>query len=247
MSKKTAKIYRMEKNNHICPFGLRAKALLRKKGFVIVDKLLKSREEVENFKIKHNVQTTPQIFIENKRIGGFDDLEIFFGKKPSKKNRLSYGPIFKIFGATFLMAFAVQDQTFSNLDIAHLLKSFFAFTMCVLAILKLRDSFSFVNQFITYDLLARRIISYATMYPFLEFFIGVGMLSNLFPLVVGCLSLSMGLIGASSVIKAVYYEKRDLRCACVGGNSNVPLGFISLVENFIMLTMGLVLIFDFIY
>jgi len=41
------------------------------------------------------------------------------------------------------------------------------------------------------------------------------------------------------VIKAVYIDKRELKCACVGGSSNVPLGFVSLTENLMMLGMGL--------
>lgn len=44
---------------------------------------------------------------------------------------------------------------------------------------------------------------------------------------------------ASLVIKAVYIEKRDLKCACVGGGANVPLGFVSLSENLAMMGMGL--------
>ncbi|HCI45887.1 MAG TPA: glutaredoxin, partial [Rhodospirillaceae bacterium] len=38
---------------------------------------------------------------------------------------------------------------------------------------------------------------------------------------------------------AVYIDKRDLKCACVGGKSNVPLGFVSLTENLMMVAMGL--------
>ncbi|BBI65512.1 hypothetical protein HSBAA_PA_1150 (plasmid) [Vreelandella sulfidaeris] len=45
--------------------------------------------------------------------------------------------------------------------------------------------------------------------------------------------------GAVSVFKAVYIDKRELKCACVGGNSNVPLGFVSLTENLVMIAMGL--------
>ena len=45
-------------------------------------------------------------------------------------------------------------------------------------------------------------------------------------------------IGAVSVIKAVYIEKRTLTCACVGGGSNVPLGFVSLLENVTMIAMA---------
>jgi hypothetical protein len=45
-------------------------------------------------------------------------------------------------------------------------------------------------------------------------------------------------IGAVSVCKAVYIDKRELKCACVGGDSKVPLGFISLTENLMMIGMG---------
>ena len=49
---------------------------------------------------------------------------------------------------------------------------------------------------------------------------------------------TVGGIGAISVFKAVYIDKRDLRCACVGGDSNVPLGFVSLTENVMMVAMA---------
>ena len=47
-------------------------------------------------------------------------------------------------------------------------------------------------------------------------------------------------MGAVSVFKAVYIDKRELKCACVGGSSNVPLGFLCLLtENLMMMVMGL--------
>jgi hypothetical protein len=46
-------------------------------------------------------------------------------------------------------------------------------------------------------------------------------------------------VGAVSVFKAFYADKRELKCACVGGNSNVPLEFISLTENLMMVAMAL--------
>jgi hypothetical protein len=48
-------------------------------------------------------------------------------------------------------------------------------------------------------------------------------------------------VGAVSVIKAVYIDKRELKCACVGGDSNVPLGFVSLTENLMMVGMAVVM------
>jgi hypothetical protein len=52
-------------------------------------------------------------------------------------------------------------------------------------------------------------------------------------------ALFIGTIGAVSIFKAVYIDKRELKCACVGGDSNVPLGFISLTENLMMVAMAI--------
>ena len=40
------------------------------------------------------------------------------------------------------------------------------------------------------------------------------------------------------MFKAVYIDKRELKCACVGGSSNVPLGFVSLTENLMTFALG---------
>ena len=37
----------------------------------------------------------------------------------------------------------------------------------------------------------------------------------------------------------VVVDKRELKCACVGGGSTVPLGFVSLTENMMMVAMGI--------
>ncbi len=75
MSDKNATLYRMVLPEETCPFGLRAKQLLEENGFVIDDRLLRSRDEVDAFEQEQGVETTPLIFIGDERIGGSDDLE----------------------------------------------------------------------------------------------------------------------------------------------------------------------------
>ena len=74
---------------------------------------------------------------------------------------------------------------------------------------------------------------------FLEAFVGIGMIAGLPAYIIAPISLFIGGVGAVSVIKAVYIDKRELKCACVGGDSNVPLGFISLTENLFMIAAGI--------
>jgi glutaredoxin len=59
---------------HECPFGLLAKRMLEDSGFNIDEHLLTSREQVDAFKAEHGVATTPQVFIDGKRIGGSEEL-----------------------------------------------------------------------------------------------------------------------------------------------------------------------------
>ena len=67
---------------------------------------------------------------------------------------------------------------------------------------------------------------------------GILMFAGLLPWLAAPVGLFISTIGGISVIKAVYIDKRDLKCACVGGNSNVPLGAVSLTENLLMFAMA---------
>ncbi|MDE4998641.1 glutaredoxin domain-containing protein, partial [Francisella tularensis] len=79
MNKQKAIIYRMVTDKHICPFGIKAKYLLKRKGYFVEDIHLKDRQKVDEFKNKYDVKTTPQLFIDGNRICGYDDLVKFFG------------------------------------------------------------------------------------------------------------------------------------------------------------------------
>ena len=235
-----AELYRMVTDDHICPYGLKARDLLSRKGFELEDHKLESKDAADHFRSEHGVETTPQIFIDGERIGGYDDLRIYLGLQSSDEDadETSCTPVIATFALTALMSLAVLIAGDETSFIGAFLFHFVAFSMCVLAVYKLRDLDSFTNQFITYDLLAMRVVRYAYVYPFAEAFVGGGMLAGVVPTVVSLVALTIGGIGAASVIKAVYIDQRELKCACVGGDSNVPLGFISLTENLMMVGMG---------
>jgi hypothetical protein len=116
---------------------------------------------------------------------------------------------------------------------------FIALSMCVLALLKLQDVENFATMFLNYDLLAQRWVPYARIYPFAEGLAGALMVAGVLHWVSIPVALFIGTIGAVSVFKAVYIDRRELKCACVGGSSNVPLGFVSLTENLMMIAMAL--------
>ena len=67
-SEKVATLYRMVMTDHLCPYGLKSKDLLERQGFAVEDHHLKTREATDAFKKEHGVDTTPQTFIDGKRV-----------------------------------------------------------------------------------------------------------------------------------------------------------------------------------
>lgn len=244
---KTAVVYRMVKPDHVCPFGLKALDLLERNGYQVEDKHLTNDVETQALKDKLNVKTTPQIFIDGERIGGYDDLQAFFGKEVSESTEMSYTPVIAIFATTALASISLTWGFSSTLFSVQTIIWFVALSMIVLAIQKLQDLESFTNQFLGYDLLARKVVRYAYVYPFAEAFVGIAMLADLawLSVVAAIVAIFIGGINGLSVFKAVYIDKRELKCACVGGNSNVPLGFVSLTENIMMVGMGIYMLMRF--
>lgn len=235
---KTATLYRMMTDDHVCPYGIKAKDLLQREGYTVEDHHLSNREETDAFKEKHDVKTTPQTFIDGKRIGGYDDLVAHFGKTTLKQEGTTYQPIIAIFATTLLMGIAVVYLATGGFGLVMIAELFIAISMCVLGIMKLRDLYAFSNQFVTYDLLAQRWVRYAYIYPFVETGAGILMVAGALTWLSAPAALIIGTIGGISVFKAVYIDKRDLKCACVGGDSSVPLGFISFTENVMMVGMA---------
>lgn len=235
---RTATLHRMVMPDHICPYGLKARALLRSRGYRVDDRWLRTREETDAFKAEHDVKTTPQTFIEGVRIGGYDDLRRHFGLKVRDPAATSYTPVLAVFAVTGLMALALSHAALGSPLTVQAGEWFIGLTMMALAMLKLQDLQTFSTMFLNYDLLARRWVPYARIYPFAELGAGTLMVAGALNWLSIPVALFIGGIGAVSVFKAVYIDRREIKCACVGGGSKVPLGFVSLTENLMMIAMA---------
>lgn len=236
-SAKTARLYRMVMPDHLCPFGLKSKWLLERNGYTVEDHPLTTRAQTDRFMAEHGVETTPQTFIGGDRVGGYEDLRRFMGQTPRADRDATYTPVLAVFAMAALMGLAVGWA--GALGWAGTLRAILATAMALLAVQKLRDVEAFSTMFLNYDLLARRWVPYGYVYPFAEAGAAVLMLAGVLPWLSGPVALFIGTVGAVSVAKAVYIDKRALKCACMGGSSNVPLGFVSLTENLVMIAMGL--------
>ncbi len=226
----------MEK--HTCPYGLKALDLLKRQGLEVEDRWLTTREETDAFKAEQGVKTTPQVFIDGVRVGGYDDTRRYFGKSVPDPKATTYKPVIAIFGMSALMGLAISTAALGTPFTARAVEWFIAVAMCLLAVQKLQNVESFATMFLNYDLLANAgcPIPISTPSPKAGRRPDAGRGADM---AFRAGRVLIGTVGAVSVFKAVYLDRRELKCACVGGSSNVPLGFVSLTENLMMIGMAL--------
>lgn len=76
----------MQLRTYTCGYGTAARQLLRDTGHEIEEHVLRTRHEADTFKDKHKIATTPLIYIDGKKIGGYTDLKRHLkAQKPKKK------------------------------------------------------------------------------------------------------------------------------------------------------------------
>lgn len=224
-------LYRMDLPGHACPWGLKALKLLQEQQIPFQDHRLTSEAEVQAFKDHHKVASTPQIFSNGQRIGGYSDLAALLQVR-AEAGEVSYTPVVAVFVTALLV----------NLALGGGVMGFMGIALAMLAMLKLMDVPAFASSFLKYDLISQRLPLYARLYPGLELLVALGLLSGQARVPTGVLALLLGIAGMISVYKAVFIDQLALNCACVGGNSSAPLGVVSFAENLMMAGMGAALL-----
>ena len=199
-------------------------ALLRRRGYAVDDHWLTTREQTDAFKAKHQVKTTPQTFINGTRIGGYEDLWRYFGMPVRDPEAVSYVPVLAVFATAAALAVAASISALGTPWTVGTAEWFIAFSMMILAMLKLQDLDRFATMFLGYDLLAQRWLPYAYAYPFLEWAAGSLMAAHRLNWLSIPVAGFIGLIGTVSVIYAVYVQQRDLKMRLRGGNQPGPVG-----------------------
>ena len=154
-------------------------------------------------------------------------------------NKQNYAPLIIIIGLILLTSLASTYGSFSlHAVISHFMIGFFL----VFSGFKILDLKGFAQGYSTYDLLAQKFYSYGYIYPFLELFFAFAMILNIFPRRILLLEvLIMGFSGISVAKKLAKHEK--FQCACLGTFLKVPLTWVTLIEDFGMVFLAIVLFF----
>lgn len=137
---------------------------------------------------------------------------------------------------------SLRDSQHDNFTIPTTISYFMIGFFLVFAGFKMISLKGFADGYHSYDLLARRISAYGYVYPFIELFFGLAMILNpTSKLLLLAEILVMGFSGLGVSIKLMKKEK--FQCVCLGTILKVPLTKITVIEDFGMAALSLVLLF----
>jgi hypothetical protein len=165
-------------------------------------------------------------------------------KESSENITESYKPLIIIIAliCAVTLALALKSVWLGNFSLEVVMENFMAGFFLTFSGFKLLDLKGFAQGYFTYDILAQKIFNYGYVYPFIELTLGllfavhfVSPVVNLFTFIL------MSFSGLGVLVKLLKHER--FQCACLGTFLKVPLTKVTLVEDFGMALMALIMLF----
>jgi len=155
------------------------------------------------------------------------------------KKQKKFTPL--IISLLLITLLALVPQIRDGFNVEGFMKSLMGYFFVLFSLFKLLNIKGFADSFSNYDLIASKVPSYGTIYPFIELTLGICFLANFGLLYVNVLTfiiMSVGSIGIGKSLK----NKDQLECACLGASFSLPLTPVTLIENLTMAAMALYMI-----
>ena len=126
-------------------------------------------------------------------------------------------------------------------DLDKFLNDFMAGFFLIFSVLQINTLNSKKEALRKYDPIAKKFPWYAEVYPFVFLFFGVALHTNSIPIIVSVFTILMLGIQTCGIIKALKKGTRVL-CACAGTKFSIPLSYVAVTQNGIMITMAVLII-----
>jgi cation transport ATPase len=155
---------------------------------------------------------------------------------PSEE-KTSYFPIFLIFGYITLITVLIQvvKGSFNWMQwMTHFMAGFFL----IFSFFKLMNLKGFAEGYRSYDIVAKRFLSWGFIYPFVELCFAILLLTGFAPIIVNSAILLVMSISVAGVIQSLV-SKTSFQCACLGTIIKLPLSKVTLFEDLLMIGMSL--------
>lgn len=172
----------------------------------------------------------------------YDDVATSEALSTEKKSLLqTYKPLIVVFIFVVLVSLAFQSTLhhFSGeLFMRHIMAGFFI----GLSFFKFLDLRAFSTAFSKYDPLAKNLRGYGRLYPFIELALGLMFVAGFGLKAANILTIIVLTTTTIGVIKMIT-SKNQIQCACLGAGFNLPLSWVTVGENAVMVLMAIYSLF----
>ena len=148
----------------------------------------------------------------------------------------TYKPILLIFGyiTTISLITATQEGQFNWMKGMNIFMAGFFLTF---SFFKMLDIKGFAESYGMYDVVAKKIPVWGFAYPFVEFALGISFAVGFQPIIINFVTLIVMTVSIIGVLQSVF-NKRKIKCACLGAVFNIPMSTVTIVEDGLMIVMS---------
>lgn len=125
----------------------------------------------------------------------------------------------------------------SSYSIDTLMPTFMAAWFGIFGLLKLRKLSDFAEAYGMYDILASRSHIYALAYPFIELLLAVAYIIIPLSPFLNIFVIALMVLNSLGVI-IVLAKRQNIMCACMGTVFKLPMSYVTLLEDLLMLAMA---------
>lgn len=148
----------------------------------------------------------------------------------------TYKPILLIFGYITIISIisTVSSSGFNWLQGMNIFMAGFFLTFSFFKMLNLS---AFAESYSMYDIVAKKIKAWGYIYAFIELALGIAYATNFEPIITNIVTLVVMTISIIGVLESVF-NKRKIRCACLGAVFNLPMSTVTIIEDALMIAMS---------
>ncbi|QXV64366.1 cation transporter [Mucilaginibacter sp. 21P] len=164
---------------------------------------------------------------------------IFTGEADKRSFVQTYKPVLLIFA--YITGLSILITATNGGDWMMGMRIFMGGFFLIFSFFKMLDVSSFADSYAMYDIVAKKVRAWGYVYVFVELGLGVAYTINFNPFMTNLVTLIVMVVSIIGVLQSVF-NKRAIKCACLGSVFNLPMSTITIIEDGLMIAMSAVML-----
>lgn len=148
----------------------------------------------------------------------------------------TYKPILLIFAYITAVTLLVQAGN-ESFDLMQWMRHFMAGFFLTFSFFKMMDLKGFAQNYVSYDIIARKVPAWAYVYAFTELALGLAFLTGFNLVLTNAVTFVVMSVSIIGVLQTVL-DKKQIQCACLGAVFDLPMSTVTIIEDALMIAMS---------